>query len=273
MEQSYVSDGYIELQKTIIDLEDKWFEEINEKSINQNINSDIRNKEIPVIIQIDMNMHVNVVKYKSWVKELANFLAQRDLKLKEDTNKLKENFNVEIANKWVIEAIACNDVYFTNYAKENNIATWVPQFIAEHAIRPYLKLVAEKYNDNFTNNEVKGLCPNCGEPIRLAQLEGEGQKIIHCPRCNAHWQEKRLKCSHCGNENHETLKFLSVENKITEQIYACNECKGYIKVIDTRELINKEKPAILDLKTIHLDYIAQQNGYGKDNDEAQTGKN
>jgi FdhE protein len=57
------------------------------------------------------------------------------------------------------------------------------------------------------------------------------------------------------------MKFLTIEGDAVSQIQVCEDCKGYIKIIDTRQYIEKPSAALLDLNSIHLDYVAQDNGY------------
>lgn len=72
---------------------------------------------------------------------------------------------------------------------------------------------------------------------------------------------RRLECSHCGNEDHQTTYFLEIEGDVTSKIQVCEHCKGYIKIVDTRQYITKPSIASLDLNSIHLDMVAQENGY------------
>jgi len=58
------------------------------------------------------------------------------------------------------------------------------------------------------------------------------------------------------------LKGIKVEGDESAEIHACHTCKGYTKVIDGRKMFKKESPTLLDVKSIHLDYIAQEKGFG-----------
>jgi FdhE protein len=82
-----------------------------------------------------------------------------------------------------------------------------------------------------------------------------------CPRCLAHWHAKRIECAHCGNDDHNTIQFITLEGDATSQIQVCDKCTGYIKVIDTRQYLSKPSSAMLDLNSIHLDFVAQEQGY------------
>ena len=44
------------------------------------------------------------------------------------------------------------------------------------------------------------------------------------------------------------------------EIQVCEGCNGYIKIIDTRQYIEKPTAALLDLNSIHLDYVEKDNG-------------
>jgi formate dehydrogenase maturation protein FdhE len=58
-----------------------------------------------------------------------------------------------------------------------------------------------------------------------------------------------------------TYGYLFSEGGAVSQIQVCEECNGYIKIIDIRQYIEKPSAALLDLNSIHLDYVAQENGY------------
>ncbi|MGJ7910952.1 hypothetical protein [Neobacillus sp. LXY-1] len=83
---------------------------------------------------------------------------------------------------------------------------------------------------------------------------------MHRSRCLAHWHAKRAECSHCGNDNHEKFHYSKIEGDAVLQIQVCDEWNGYIKMIDTRQYIEKPSAAMFDLKSNHLD-VAQENGY------------
>lgn len=167
----------------------------------------------------------------------------------------------ETAQRWADEALAMNHVYFAGFAEENGIDGWLPPFLAETAIRPYLQQLAQKVQRHFTHALHGKGCPVCGEPARLSILDEEGKKVIQCPRCLSHWNAKRLECPHCGNEDHETIRFITLEEDPVSQIQVCGKCHGYLKVIDIRQYISKPSAAMLDLTTLHLDFVAQDRGF------------
>lgn len=77
---------------------------------------------------------------------------------------------------------------------------------------------------------------------------------------------EKINCAHCGSEEPGKLEILKVEKDDSAEIHVCHDCNGYTKVIDVRKMIKKDSIALLDIKSIHLDFIAQENGYGMPDD-------
>ena len=109
----------------------------------------------------------------------------------------------------------------------------------------------------------RGSCLICGADATLGELRGDTQsKYLRCGQCGADWAFHRLRCAHCGNEDHHTLGFLYMEsNRERVRVEVCEECHGYLKVISSFSPTPPEMLAVEDLATLHLDYIAQQRGY------------
>ncbi len=256
---SLINKEYLELQTEILKKQSSWKKAITHDLHHSELS--LKNENMPLMEQIDLK--VSIPKFNSWVLELMELLSEKQTSLKGEMDQLKELLKEDTLVRWVKEVIAFNEYYFTHFAKTEKVSEWIPQFLAEHAIRPYLRQLAEVYAEELTSFKQTGTCPCCGEPVRLARLEGKvGKKVLYCPRCYASWTEKRTKCSHCGVDHDEKMIYLHLENDPTMQLYVCDDCKGYVKVIDEKQAFKKEEPAILDLKTIHLDILAQEKGYG-----------
>lgn len=256
---SVINKEYIDLQKEILSKQSLWKKEITNDLHHCELSP--KNENMPLIEQLDLK--VSIPKFNSWVLELMELLSEKQPSLKDEMGRLKELLKDETLKRWVKEVLAFNEYYFNHFAKTEKVSEWLPQFLAEQAIRPYLRTVAEVYAEDLPNFKHTGICPCCGEPVRLARLEGKvGKKVLYCPRCYASWTEKRTKCSHCGVDHDEKMKYLHLENDPTMQLYVCEDCKGYVKVIDEKQALKKEEPALLDLNTIYLDILAQEKGYG-----------
>jgi FdhE protein len=259
MKTSVVSKEYMKFQESIIKLQEQWTASLNPERIQPDISQTAVASGVPFAAQTVFTLDFPLLQ--TWIEELANLLADHKPELENQVTRVISFLDEYTANRWMEEALMINHVYFQHFADEHQVETWIPQFIAETLFRPYLQTLAKKTENKISHAAAGCGCPVCGEPVRFGQLEGKGQKVLYCPRCYASWLDKKLSCSHCGNEDYQTMKYLTIEGKPTEQIHVCEECKGYTKIIDTRQFIEKPSPQLLDLKTIHLDYIAQENGY------------
>lgn len=259
MKTSVVPKEYQNLHKEIANLLEKCKHSLKPGVIKAKVDESSIAAGIPVIAVSSFN--VDIPLYLQWIEGIIALLEKYNRNLSNELRNLNQIINADMAKDWVKEALSFNHLYFANFAMENHLAEWIPQFIAEMAVRPYLQLTAEMVREQVQYGTPGAGCPICGEPVRLAQLDEDGKKVLHCPRCLAQWHAIRLACSHCGNSNHETIQFLTIEEDPASQIQVCEECKGYTKIIDTRQYINKPIASLLDLTTIHLDFIAQENGY------------
>lgn len=264
MKTSVVSKEYLNLQKEINKLQEQWKNSINPDTVRPNLDQALMETGVPIAAFTAIDFDESL--FLQWIDELKTVLLKNNPQLAEQFDKLGNLLDKKTAILWLEEGFALNHVYFNEFAEQHGLAEWLPPFLTETILRPYLQLIAEKVQPRLNAAEkgaaVPGCgCPVCGEPVRLGQIEGKGQKVLHCPRCTAYWLDKKISCSHCGNEDHNTIQFLTIEGDASSQIHVCNKCKGYTKVIDTRQHIEKPSTALLDLKTIHLDYIAQEKGY------------
>ncbi len=266
MKSSVISKDYLALQTDISNLQTEWQKKLEASTIIEK--QTLTEKQVPVVAQTEVV--INLEQYKKWVFELGDLLVEKDPKLINDIKIIKENLDEEVVKRWADEVLAFNQLFFAKYAEEKNVAEWLPYLIAEHAIRPFLRVVSEVFTEDLSSLETKGSCPCCGEPIRLAVLEGKGTKMIVCPRCEAKWQQKRLQCSCCGNEDHKKLSYYTVEEDKNLQIEVCEECNSYMKIIDTRKKYKKLTPFLLDVNSIHLDIIAQEKGFGIPKEEVSS---
>ena len=259
MIKSVVSKEYQDLQKEIVLLQDKWKQQIDPESIKPTLDKAAMEAGLPAAALTTIDFEISL--FLQCIEELNAVLIDYDLELEPKLAGIIGLLTEETTLRWVEEAFSFNHQYFVDFAEENRIEEWIPHFLAETALRPYLQKAAEILQPEITHAIPGAGCPVCGEPVRLATIEEDGKKMIHCPRCLVHWNAKRLECSHCGNEDHKTIKFLTIEGDAVSQIQVCEECHGYIKIIDIRQYIEKPSAALLDLNSIHLDYVAQDNGY------------
>lgn len=262
MTTNVINSAYMELQKSIYALYDQWTETLAKQTIVKKAKVEVGT--YPLLPQVELQ--IDVKDYRTFLMDLFTVVKKNNAQLDEVLSKLEAGLDDETLTEWFKEAVMVNTYYFAQYAEKNQFPEWLPLFAAEHAARPYLQKAAVELKEEITKEGHKGGCPLCGEPSRLAVINKAGKKEITCPRCHYAWEEKKVSCAHCGTEEQGQVVVLKVEEDESAEIYACKTCKGYTKVIDKRKLIKVSSPELLDLKTIHLDYIAQENGYGVSED-------
>ncbi|MFO1442159.1 formate dehydrogenase accessory protein FdhE [Bacillus sp. Bva_UNVM-123] len=253
---SVLDNNYEKLQTAIQALHDTWIEQINDMTIS-NLEK-INKGKFPLIPQVEIK--IDLQQYRTFIVELLQLIGENKSELQDEGKKITVLLTTELLEKWFKETIAVNQFYFHKFAEENGIPEWLPVFVAEHAARPYIQKATEQLAEPLKGGKDSHACPSCGEPARFALVGKNGGKEMTCPRCLHQWDVKKISCAHCGTEGN--LVVLKIEGEETAEIHACNKCKGYTKVIDIRKLFKKESPTLLDVKNIHLDFIAQEKGFG-----------
>ncbi|WP_134699477.1 formate dehydrogenase accessory protein FdhE [Ammoniphilus sp. YIM 78166] len=244
MTTSVVSESYILFQEKMIDLLRQWEERLDSDSITAFTANPIQT-EIPFTMQVKVECEPGT--YQDMLHEILNLVEEWNPELHDQLQRIGAH----------ITAITLGST-ISDISSDCQLDPWILPYVTEQATRPILRMVSAKYREEITKIETKGLCPCCGEPVRLALLE-KGRKMLLCPRCHASWQENRLTCSHCGNEDVKAIRYLSVDGEDKAQIHVCDHCYRYLKVIDIRAMLDKPAPELLDIQTIHLDIIAQDN--------------
>ncbi|GFO59174.1 hypothetical protein GMST_14990 [Geomonas silvestris] len=134
--------------------------------------------------------------------------------------------------------------------------------LAQHALKPFLHEVRRQAPLEEIGVWQQGECYVCGASATLGELQDNDQvKHLRCGQCGADWYHPRLKCHHCGNEDHATLRYLHAEGDEHRRVEACDRCQSYLKVITSFTPTDPELVVVEDLATLDLDFLAQQHGY------------
>jgi FdhE protein len=133
----------------------------------------------------------------------------------------------------------------------------------EESLRPALEKVVEKYGKSIAKaGWAEGYCPICGKEPKIGEIrEEEGRRFLFCTQCGFEWRFMRIKCPFCGNEEQQTLAYFSIEGEERYRVDVCNECKRYIKTVDFRETEEEADLDVEDIATLHLDMLANEEGY------------
>ena len=60
------------------------------------------------------------------------------------------------------------------------------------------------------------------------------------------------------------MKYLYAEEEKGYRIDVCDKCKKYIKTVDSREITREVILPVEDIATLHLDIIAEEEGYKRE---------
>lgn len=133
----------------------------------------------------------------------------------------------------------------------------------EESLRPALEKVVEKYGSIVAEiGWTEGYCPICGKEPKIGEIrEEEGRRFLFCTQCGFEWRFRRVKCPFCGNEEQQTLAYFTIEGEEKYRVDVCHECKRYIKIVDFRESKEEANLDVEDIATLHLDMLANEEGY------------
>lgn len=162
-------------------------------------------------------------------------------------------------------AVTGNPDHFPDKTGNPDLNTYILKFIVANTVKPFLRAFAQTVSEeNRTGSWSESFCPVCGNRPYIGRLAKEdGKRYLRCSLCDTEWGYKRLACCNCGNEDHNTLSFLMIEETPGYQIDVCEVCKSYLKIIDDRTGFSRDQD-LSDVQTIYLDLIARQKGYSND---------
>lgn len=196
------------------------------------------------------------------------------LNLLKITEKRVPSQTSEMAAKLISGEILFNNLIYESFSQtpleedppkngdENPTFDLVEMFI-EESLRPALEIVASRYGDAVRKIGWKeGYCPICGREPKIGEVREEGEiRWLFCSQCGFEWPYELIKCPFCGNEEQQTLAYFTIEGDERYRVDVCNRCKRYIKIVDFRHSNQKADLEIEDIATLHLDMLANDEGY------------
>lgn len=148
-------------------------------------------------------------------------------------------------------------------AEDLDVTTPVVQALTKLSLQPSLLASVQAVAQRAAIDEWHyGYCPVCGGPPAMAALVGEeGKREAICSFCGHFWQLPRLMCPFCSTDKQEDLRYFHGEGDDLYRVYVCEQCRGYLKVMDTREGGDARTLAVDDVASGHLDLLAEEEGY------------
>jgi FdhE protein len=139
-------------------------------------------------------------------------------------------------------------------------------FFLVQTVKPALEVQAEKWRTGVKEMSwAQGFCPFCGGYPGAGELREEGKRFLHCLLCGTEWEYPRLQCPYCQNQDQDRLTYFQVEGETANRVDICLSCRHYLKTIDSREMDGPLDFEVEDYLTLHLDHLAQEEGYTRPN--------
>lgn len=156
--------------------------------------------------------------------------------------------------------------YISELVEQHRLDGNLTSFVFFNVLKPFIANYARNLEGQYDKNRwFERYCPVCGWKPSFAVISaGSHRRLLHCSLCETEWPFAGLECPHCSNTDHDTLKYFTVEDDEVYRVNVCERCKGYIKTIDEEKIITRENALITDIKTMHLDILAEREGYIKE---------
>jgi FdhE protein len=195
-------------------------------------------------------------------ESICNIARNENEKMKENIQAIEEAKAINALNLKDLLKRFYDDSFIETVAGEFNIDAIILKFLIFESVQPSLAANVENIGNHIDlKNWQRGYCPVCGSLPRISLLKDEGQKFCLCSFCGFEWPSERLKCPFCENTDHNKLHYFYAEGHEAHRVDVCDNCKQYIKTVDSRKLDYDPELVFEDITTIHLDILASEKGY------------
>ena len=199
---------------------------------------------------------------------LCEIAKSQNEKLKDEIQKIEKTVKEGKLNlkspEGLFQKVAHNEFdYIDEISNAFSLNKNVLSLLTLNSVKPSIELIAHRLQNLVDIESWSGIsCPICGSPPAISELRGEGgRRILFCSFCSTEWQGKRMMCYHCGNTDHQTLRYFYTQEEEKYRIDVCDKCKHYLKTLDFRKFDEEIVPSVEDMATLHLDILAEKEGY------------
>jgi len=195
-------------------------------------------------------------------ESLCRISRNANEKMRENIQAIEEAAAINALNLRELLRRHSDEAYLNTIAEDFDIEKAILLFLIHASIQPSLNVNVENFKDQVDlKNRLRGYCPICGSPPQISELKDEGKRFFLCSFCRFQWPSERLKCPFCETTEHEKLQYLYEEGREAYRVDICDNCKQYIKTVDSRKLDYEPDLPLEDIITIHLDILASEKGY------------
>lgn len=181
------------------------------------------------------------------VKQIVQLVSGKKI----DTEKLFSSFINE------------EESVFDDIEKEHGIDKQILAFIVFNSLKPSLAVFSQNIAVHLEKAGAweKGYCPVCGSAPEISLFEENGKRFLVCGFCSHKWASKRIYCPFCENSDHETLRYIEIEDEEEHRADVCDKCKKYIKTTDVKKTTRLVYPALEYQATPYIDLLIEDMGY------------
>ncbi|ACS80930.1 formate dehydrogenase accessory protein FdhE [Maridesulfovibrio salexigens] len=222
------------------------------------------------------------------VDELAELVGKEEGPIAEATTMITASIKSgELDLKQAFKAyLETDDDFFMGWAEKMPEAPRTLSFLVQSALTPSIKAVAAALEEKLPHQPADtseradsaeldfeleqpaprshGHCPICGSvPFMHTLHHQQGFRYANCSFCHTEYRVRRMACAYCDNTNADSLKFFTVEEAPGYRVDVCDSCKTYMKTADFREVNKVSVPALNDLESLPLDFVAVEEGYNR----------
>lgn len=218
----------------------------------------------PLIDKKDMKLDMESAT--TLFKKLCRGLMRKDVNIAEEAKKISQAVRKkEVVLEELFRRVIDGDAGYIDFiANKAGLHRWLLNYLAESSIKPSLEAYAEMLKGHVDQESWwKNYCPVCGSQPEIGELRIDaGERFLKCSHCGFLWRFKRVVCPFCGNDDSKKQRFFNTEaDGKAYRVDVCDECKKYIKTIDLREIQEDVLLPVDDIGTLHLDMIAEKEGY------------
>ncbi|MEX2270612.1 MAG: formate dehydrogenase accessory protein FdhE [Vicinamibacterales bacterium] len=135
------------------------------------------------------------------------------------------------------------------------------QEVLDTAMRPFMARAASAALTGLDLSAWKlTTCPACGAQPDFAVIAKDARRHLSCHRCRAQWPCHSWACPRCNNDDQSTISSFASRDGLY-RIYACGQCKRYLKAFDCRTAPRQLLADVDLIATLPLDAAAVQKGF------------
>jgi len=217
------------------------------------------------------DIHLDMDSAANLFKKMCRGLLRKDARIAAEAKNISQAVRKkEVDLEELFRRVLDGDKGYVDFiANKAGLHRWLLNFLAESSIKPSLEAYADMLKGYVAAGSwLRSNCPVCGSAPMMSALKNiegvEGAKFLLCSACGVEWRFKRLGCPFCENVDHKKLRYFNTEaDGKAYRVDVCDECKKYIKTIDIREVKENVVPIVDDIGTLHLDMIAEKEGYSR----------